>query len=102
MKFLADLGISPRTVEFLRDLGHYAVHLHDLGIVDEWPVKRVNRTAGQPLAAFTRWRQAYISGASSSISWGKVKAPPKRGLQIQRRIRLTACRRTPVVRIRTV
>lgn len=32
MKFLADMGISPRTVEFLRDLGHDAVHLHELGL----------------------------------------------------------------------
>ncbi|MFH0823265.1 MAG: DUF5615 family PIN-like protein [Pseudomonadota bacterium] len=27
MKFIADMGISPRTVTFLRDLGHQAVHL---------------------------------------------------------------------------
>ncbi len=29
MKFLADMGISPVTVRFLRDLGHDAIHLHD-------------------------------------------------------------------------
>ena len=32
MRFLADMGISPRTVEFLRDLGHDATHLHDEGL----------------------------------------------------------------------
>jgi predicted nuclease of predicted toxin-antitoxin system len=32
MKFLADMGISPRTVAFLRDLGHDAVHLHEQGL----------------------------------------------------------------------
>jgi len=32
MKFLADMGISPRTVAFLRDLGHDAVHLHAQGL----------------------------------------------------------------------
>jgi len=29
MRFLADMGISPRTVDFLRDLGHDAMHLHE-------------------------------------------------------------------------
>lgn len=32
MKFLADMGISPRSVSFLRDLGYEAVHLHELGL----------------------------------------------------------------------
>ena len=32
MKFLADMGISPRTVEFLREAGHEAVHLHEQGL----------------------------------------------------------------------
>lgn len=32
MRFLADMGISPRTVAFLRELGHDAVHLHALGL----------------------------------------------------------------------
>ena len=32
MKFLADMGISPRVVQYLRTLGHDAVHLHDLGL----------------------------------------------------------------------
>ena len=30
MKFLADMGISPATVEFLCHLGHDGVHLHAL------------------------------------------------------------------------
>jgi predicted nuclease of predicted toxin-antitoxin system len=32
MKFLADMGIAPRSVAFLRDLGVEAVHLHELGL----------------------------------------------------------------------
>lgn len=32
MSFLADMGISPRTVEFLRDLGHEVTHLHEEGL----------------------------------------------------------------------
>jgi len=29
MKFLADMGVSPRCVEWLRSQGHNAVHLHE-------------------------------------------------------------------------
>ena len=32
MRFLADMGISPRTVAFLRDAGHDAVHLVERGL----------------------------------------------------------------------
>ncbi len=32
MRFLADMGISPKTVAFLRSLGHDAVHLHEEGL----------------------------------------------------------------------
>ena len=32
MKFLADMGISPKTVTFLRTLGHDAVHLSEQGL----------------------------------------------------------------------
>jgi predicted nuclease of predicted toxin-antitoxin system len=32
MKFLADMGISPRSAAFLRSLGHDAIHLHDAGL----------------------------------------------------------------------
>jgi predicted nuclease of predicted toxin-antitoxin system len=32
MKFLADMGISPKTVSFLRDLGYDSIHLGDLGL----------------------------------------------------------------------
>jgi predicted nuclease of predicted toxin-antitoxin system len=31
MKFLADMGISPKTVDFLQGLGHHAVHLQQQG-----------------------------------------------------------------------
>ncbi|MEM8721363.1 MAG: DUF5615 family PIN-like protein [Cyanobacteria bacterium P01_G01_bin.39] len=32
MKFLADMGISLRTVEWLREIGHDVVHLRDRGL----------------------------------------------------------------------
>ena len=46
MRFLADMGISPRTVEFLLNAGHDAVHLidrrlHELGDPD---ILRLART----------------------------------------------------------
>jgi predicted nuclease of predicted toxin-antitoxin system len=32
MKFLADMGISPKTILFLKDLGYDAAHLHHQGL----------------------------------------------------------------------
>jgi predicted nuclease of predicted toxin-antitoxin system len=32
MKFLADMGVSPKTVAFLQSLGHDALHLHAQGL----------------------------------------------------------------------
>jgi len=32
MRFLADMGISPRTVAVLRSLGYEAIHLHEAGL----------------------------------------------------------------------
>lgn len=32
MRFLADMGISPKTVAFLRELGHEVVHLYEEGL----------------------------------------------------------------------
>ena len=32
MRFLADMGISPKTVAYLESLGHDAVHLHTEGL----------------------------------------------------------------------
>jgi predicted nuclease of predicted toxin-antitoxin system len=32
MKFLVDMGISPKSVFYLRQLQHEAVHLHELGL----------------------------------------------------------------------
>jgi len=32
MRFLADAGISPKTVEFLSQLGHEAIHVRTLGL----------------------------------------------------------------------
>ena len=35
MKFLADMGVSPKTLEALRDSGYDAVHLFEQGLMDE-------------------------------------------------------------------
>ncbi len=40
MKFLADMGISPRSVDFLRHSGVEAVHVHELGL-DRLPDARI-------------------------------------------------------------
>ena len=32
MRFIADMGISPKTIRFLGGLGHKAIHLHEQGL----------------------------------------------------------------------
>ena len=32
MRFLADAGVSPKTVEFLKQLGHEVAHVRTLGL----------------------------------------------------------------------
>jgi predicted nuclease of predicted toxin-antitoxin system len=32
MRFLANAGVSPKTVDFLKQLGHEAVHIRTLGL----------------------------------------------------------------------
>ncbi len=32
MRFLADAGVSPKTIEFLKQLGHEAVHVRTIGL----------------------------------------------------------------------
>ena len=44
MRFLADMGISPRSVAYLRNLGVDAVHLHELGL-DRLPDAEIVRKA---------------------------------------------------------
>jgi len=43
MRFLADGGISPRTVEFLRQLGHQAAHIRTLGLQWSSDVEIIDR-----------------------------------------------------------
>ena len=48
MRFLADAGISPRTVGFLEQLGHEAIHVRTLGLqrpVDHVIVQRARADA---------------------------------------------------------
>ena len=53
MKFLADMGISPKTVSFLRALGYDAVHLHsqDLDRLPDSDILRKARKEGRVLLA---------------------------------------------------
>jgi predicted nuclease of predicted toxin-antitoxin system len=43
MRFLADAGVSPKTVEFLKQLGHEAVHVRTLGLQRAPDLEIVNR-----------------------------------------------------------
>jgi len=51
MRFLADMGISPRTVTFLQTMGHDAVHLHTQGLdrLDDTAILEKAREEGRVL-----------------------------------------------------
>ena len=54
MRFLADAGISPKTVEFLRQLGHKATHVRTLGMqrASDAQVIALARTDGSVVLSF--------------------------------------------------
>jgi predicted nuclease of predicted toxin-antitoxin system len=54
MRFLADAGISPKTVEFLKQLGHEATHVRTLGLQRAPDVQVVDlaRTDGSVVLSF--------------------------------------------------
>jgi predicted nuclease of predicted toxin-antitoxin system len=54
MRFLADAGISPRTVEFLISLGHDAVHVRTIGLERSTDQALVDRAqaGGQVIVTF--------------------------------------------------
>ena len=43
MRFLADAGVSPKTVDFLKQLGHDAVHVRALGLMRAPDIELVDR-----------------------------------------------------------
>ena len=54
MRFLADAGISPKTVEFLKQLGHEATHVRTLGMqrAPDAQVIALARTDGSVVLSF--------------------------------------------------
>jgi predicted nuclease of predicted toxin-antitoxin system len=54
MRFLADAGISPKTVEFLKQLGHAATHVRTLGMqrAPDAQVIALARTDGSVVLSF--------------------------------------------------
>jgi len=63
MKFLANMGISPDTVKFLRDLGYEVVHLHEEGL-DRLPDPDILRKAR---------REGYVL-LTSDLDFGELLA----------------------------
>ena len=64
MRFLADAGISPKTVEFLNKLGHEAVHVRTLGLQEPSPSIGVWQSS---------WRN--VSQNSNLVRWCWSKTP---------------------------
>ena len=53
MRFLADAGVSPRTVEFLSALGHDAVHVRRLGLQRAPDIELVDRARADSRVVLT-------------------------------------------------
>lgn len=53
MRFLADAGVSPRTVEFLSRLGHDAIHVRTLGLQRSPDIELVNQARADSLVILT-------------------------------------------------
>jgi predicted nuclease of predicted toxin-antitoxin system len=54
MRFLADAGISPKTVDFLNRLGHEAIHVRTMGLErssDRAPIERA-QADGRAMVTF--------------------------------------------------
>jgi predicted nuclease of predicted toxin-antitoxin system len=54
MRFLADAGISPKTVEFLKQLGHETTHVRTLGMqrAPDAQIIALARTDGSVVLSF--------------------------------------------------
>jgi predicted nuclease of predicted toxin-antitoxin system len=53
MRFLADAGISPKTVGFLKELGHEAVHVRTLGLARAMDAELVERARADSSVVIT-------------------------------------------------
>ncbi len=83
MKFLADMGISPRTVDFLRGIGYDATHLHEEGL-DRMPDSDILTRARRErcvLLTIEQHREALESGALVTVTEGHIRV---RRLPIER------------------
>ncbi|MFB3922991.1 MAG: DUF5615 family PIN-like protein [Terriglobia bacterium] len=80
MKFLANMGISPRTVAFLRDFGHEAVRLPEIGMdrASDMEVIALASREGQVVLTFDLDYPALLAlnvkGRASAIVFRTTKA----------------------------
>ncbi|PIU66688.1 MAG: hypothetical protein COS85_03690, partial [Armatimonadetes bacterium CG07_land_8_20_14_0_80_59_28] len=89
MRFLADMGISPRTVSFIHDLGHDAQHLHELAL-DDLPDPRILERARQE----GRVVLTHDLDFGELVRRGETDGPLGRSLQSTRSRRFPAARST--------
>ena len=53
MRFLADAGISPKTIDFLKGLGHDAMHVREIGLERAGDHEIVQRAAAEARVVLT-------------------------------------------------
>lgn len=63
MRFLADAGVSPATIEFLRGLGHDAIHVRDIGL---------HRAADREIVDLARAESRYV--LTFDLDFGEILA----------------------------
>jgi predicted nuclease of predicted toxin-antitoxin system len=74
MRFLADAGISPKTIEFLRRLGHDAVHVRDLAMqraTDQQVIDLAQKAADAGVTRVQRFTPRYAVWQSAVPSAGR-------------------------------
>jgi len=72
MRFLADMGISPKVVELLRSQGHEALHLHEEGLgqlPDVDILKKARKEGRIVLTHDLDFAELLALGESSSARW---------------------------------
>jgi predicted nuclease of predicted toxin-antitoxin system len=70
MRFLADIGISSKTIDFLKQLGHDATHVRTLGLQRAPDAEIIQRAHVDRSVALTFDLDFHLSGLCSEPEMG--------------------------------
>lgn len=98
MKFLADAGISPKTVEFLQHLGHEALHVRDLHMQRAPDVQIIDRARHDRSVVLTfdlDFGEVLALGVLDRPSVIIFRLGDERAESVNQRLRIAIDERTP-------